>query len=707
MTPILTLGVAYAEDVVNARQRARQIAAALGLDPQDQTRVATAVSEITRNAFNYAKDGRVEFAIAGDRPPHRLVVTVSDRGPGIARLEDVLSGRYHSPSGMGLGIVGAKRLVDSFEVTTVPGEGTVVRLAKQLSVTRVVGPKAVRELAELLAREKPLNAVDEMQRQNRELLGALEELARRQDELARVNRELEDTNRGVVALYAELDERAEHLRRADELKSRFLSNMSHEFRTPLNSIIALSQLLLDRLDGDLTVEQERQVGFVQQAARDLSDVVNDLLDLAKVEAGKVEVRPSEFMVPSLFGALRGMLRPLLVNESVTLVFEEPGDLPRLYTDEAKVSQILRNFISNALKFTERGEVRVSATLVDDGTAVRFAVADTGIGIAAEDQERIFEEFMQLDNPIQHRVRGTGLGLPLTRRLAELLGGSVALDSRLGLGSTFSATVPVTYGAGPAAPSVPDTKPLRTPVFLVTDSPDLLPRYTNLLRGSGWEVVGVAGRAEALATIVGARPRAVVVDVRREPDPGWSIVHELRADPGLQDVPVLAVSAVDDQGSACAHGAAAWTTTPLTRAWLTQALTKAAGAAALPLALVIDDDPVSRYVARQRLEELGCGVTEAGSGDEGIARARHEQPDVIVLDLMMPGRSGFDVVDMLAAEPATRDIPVVILTSKRMDEVERRRLAARVVTVVAKDNIKYALPEALQSAWGAAGERSVA
>ncbi len=172
-----------------------------------------------------------------------------------------------------------------------------------------------------------------------------------------MNRELDETNRGVVALYAELNDKADFLQRASELKSHFLSNMSHEFRTPLNSILALSQILIDRMDGDLTPEQEKQVTFMRRSAQDLTDLVNDLLDLAKVEAGKVTIRPAEFSVESLFAALRGMLRPLLAqNSSVSLVFEDPVGIPELYTDEAKVSQVLRNFISNALKFTERGEV---------------------------------------------------------------------------------------------------------------------------------------------------------------------------------------------------------------------------------------------------------------------------------------------------------------------------------------------------------------
>jgi signal transduction histidine kinase len=270
-----------------------------------------------------------------------------------------------------------------------------------------------------------------------------ERLRQRKEELERLNEELKDINRGMVGLYAELDEKAKELRRADEIKTRFLSNISHEFRTPLNSIFALSGLLLDRTDGELTSEQEKQVGFIRKAADSLLELVNDLLDLAKIRAGKVEVYPVEFDAANLFSALRGMLRSL-VNPAVTLVFEEPEGIPSLYTDEGKVSQILRNFISNALKFTERGEVRVGTRHDEESGTVTFSVSDTGVGIGREDQERIFEEFTQLASPAQSQFKGTGLGLPLCRKLAELLGGRIELESEVGLGSKFSVTLPVRY-----------------------------------------------------------------------------------------------------------------------------------------------------------------------------------------------------------------------------------------------------------------------
>src|SRR6185312_3330617 len=321
-TNILSVAIHYEHDTVTARQRARQIARLLGFDPQDQTRVSTAVSEIARNAFTYGHGGRVEFLLEGRTAPQLFIVRIADTGAGIHNLEAILEGRYQSKTGMGLGIIGARRLMDQFEIESTPGRGTTVLLKKLLPRRApFCGPSEISKIVATLVEERPQNAFEELQHQNRELLAALDEIRTRQAELARLNRELEDTNRGVVALYAELDEKADHLRRADDLKSKFLSNMSHEFRSPLNSILALSGLLLNRSDGDLNDPQEQQVVYIKKAAQDLLELVNDLLDLAKMEAGKVEVKPLEFEVENLFAALRGMLRPLLVNQSMDLIFE--------------------------------------------------------------------------------------------------------------------------------------------------------------------------------------------------------------------------------------------------------------------------------------------------------------------------------------------------------------------------------------------------
>jgi signal transduction histidine kinase len=264
-------------------------------------------------------------------------------------------------------------------------------------------------------------------------------------EIDALNAELSETNKGVVALYSELDQQAAQLRETTELKSRFLAYMSHEFRTPLGAMISIARIMLDKLDGPLTIEQEKQARFILDSATELMQMVNDLLDLARVEAGKLSISPGWFELVNLFAALRGMFKPLLGPESVTLIFEEPEGIPRMYSDDRKLGQILRNFISNAMKFTEKGEIRVRAMRGENDTIV-FSVQDTGIGIAREHQETLFKDYVQVDSPLQRRLRGIGLGLSLSKQLAQLLGGTITVDSELGAGSTFSLHIP-TYPPG--------------------------------------------------------------------------------------------------------------------------------------------------------------------------------------------------------------------------------------------------------------------
>jgi signal transduction histidine kinase/CheY-like chemotaxis protein len=581
ITPLSSISLHFEYDLVAARRRARQIAALLRFDEQDQTRVATVVSEIARNALRYGGGGRTEFGIEQREGTQSLTITISDRGPGIGNLDEVLTGAYVSQSGMGIGINGARRLMDDFDIRSAPGNGTTVVMKKRLAAAAPdLGPNGIRKLVDQLAQQRPESPLEEIQQQNAELLQALGALNERQEELQRLNQELEDTNRGVLALYAELDEKAESLRRSDQVKSRFLSDMSHEFRTPVNSILALSRLLDETVAGD---DARKQVLLIRRAAEDLESLVSDLLDLAKIEAGKIEIRPAEFEISTLFSALRGMLRPLLLNRSLALVFEEPETMPPMFTDEGKVSQILRNFISNALKFTEAGEIRVTAQPLP-GDMVRFCVVDTGIGIAPEDHERIFEEFTQIEHRLQTKQKGTGLGLPLTRKLASLLGGSVGVKSTVGVGSTFWAEIPIRYAVAQPASA------------------------------------GVA---------TGAVPAARRV-------------------------------------------------------------------------LIIDDDETARYAIGSFAARAGTTVFEAENGLIGIARAQSEHPDVILLDMMMPGLGGHEVLQRLKSDSMTASIPVIVITSRFVNEEERKQILTKAVAVIYKgdlsrETVLAAIDSALASA----------
>jgi signal transduction histidine kinase/CheY-like chemotaxis protein len=683
---VLTLDIRFEHDVVLVRQRARQIAELLGFSVQDQTRIATAASEIARNAFHYAGGGKVEFLVGGTAPSQMFLIRICDEGPGIEDLPALLEGKYPSETGMGLGIIGTRQLMDRFHIESAPGRGTTVLLGKAFppGAPAVTGRDLVR-IADELARLEPQSAFEEIQQQNQELLHVMEDLHKRQEELIQLNRELEDTNRGVVALYAELDEKARDLQRANEVKARFLSSMSHELRTPLSSTLSLTRILLDRTDGELTPEQEKQITFIRQATENLLELINDLLDMARIEAGKIAIRLAQFEVADLFSSLRGMMRTLNVNPAVELVFEELVDIPPLRTDESKVAQILRNLTSNALKFTTRGEVRVSARLDADGEAVVFSVADTGIGIAPEDQERIFEEYVQLETGLQQRFKGTGLGLALSRRLAELLGGSLSVESELGVGSTFTAVIPLVYAESAAEPSVvitpPQPDPTRFPVLVVEDDPRDMALYEKYLQGSGFQVIPAQTVKEARYVLKQFRPMAVVLDILLPEEDGWAFLIEMRRDEATRDIPVLVVTIVDDQhDKGMMLGADDYCVKPIERQWLLDEL-KALDP--VEKILIIDDEEADRYTFKKLLAGTRYTVIEAASGQEGLRRAHEEGPQVIFLDLVMPEMSGFEVLDQLKSDPATRDIPVIIYTGRHLEEEERSRLMAGALTILSK------------------------
>jgi signal transduction histidine kinase/CheY-like chemotaxis protein len=694
-----TITLRNERDVVLARQRAREIAALLGFDNQEQIRLATATSEMARNAFRYARGGKVSFDIEIGKT-QVMAITISDTGPGIDNLSEIFEGRYRSTTGMGLGIVGTKRLMDNFEITSGPG-GTLVKMGKDLPFAAPALTTArLKDVSDKISSKTPESPYEEIDRQNRELLKTLQELRARQEELALLNRELEDTNRGVVALYAELDERADYLRRASDLKTSFLSNISHEFRTPLNSIMSLARILLDRLDGDLTGDQETQVGFILESAKTLSEMVNDLLDLAKVEAGKVRIRVKTFEVMELFSALKGMLKPLLAdNSSVDLVFVEGSNLPPLRTDEGKVSQILRNFISNAIKFTPQGEIKISAELRGSGS-VLFEVTDTGIGIPPEHLETVFQEFSQIENPLQERYSGTGLGLPLCRKMALLLGGKVWVTSELGRGSSFFVELPVVYkGEADVAGSreeMPAPEFSRPTVLLIAPDAQAFSLIDPVFKTSEFQLIHVESLERAETWLQRHEPRAVVLDIEGLGNPGWDFLRFFpKPEDPAEQVPVIAIAAPRDSTQALDSGAALAVSKPLEAASLLQDVRRVTRQEKPKKLLLVDDNDLSLYILRELLDRPWLNLVEAHNGQEALDIIDREQPDAVILDLVMPGMGGFEVLQKLRDQEQTRRLPVIVYTSKLLTGEEKKRLTDLAAGLIAKSDVTTSLsPESL-------------
>jgi signal transduction histidine kinase len=451
-TELLRAVINTEHDVFTVRRQGRQLAAALGLEGQDQIRIAAALSEVGRRLLAALGSAVLELVLV------RPTSTTDGSALPMLSIRATASGSADEALADGVGLT--RPLVDEWSLERDERQ-TRVTMARYLPSRAAALTRD--EIAVILADVGALTAgtpMEELAEHNRQLLATLGQVQAHRDELIHLNaelaetnkgvvalytelsEELEATNRGVVALYAELDERSEQLREANEAKTRFLANVSHELRAPVTSVVGLTRLLCDPASEPLSLEQAEQLELIDVSARSLLDLVNELLDLAKAESGRLEPAFEATSLKSIFDTLRGTLRAVPRSEETTLVVVDPIDVPDIVTDPILLTQVLRNLVTNGLKFTPAGEVRLAAAREPDGDRVRLTVTDTGIGIPPTEQNRVFEEFHQVRNRIQATVTGTGLGLPYARRLAHVLGGSIALDSVVGEGSTFTVLLPV-------------------------------------------------------------------------------------------------------------------------------------------------------------------------------------------------------------------------------------------------------------------------
>jgi signal transduction histidine kinase/DNA-binding response OmpR family regulator len=505
--------------------------------------------------------------------------------------------------------------------------------------------------------------------------------------LRRVNSELSESNQGILSMHAELSAGLEHTRQDNEIKARLVANLSHELRTPLHSILGLAELLSSGADGTLDSEQAKQVSFIRASAEELLTLINDVLDIGQLESGHARLRITEFDLQDFVSSLRGALRPLVPERGdVALVLEDPPRSALCETDRNKLSQILRNLVSNALKFTERGEVRVTTEIDDDH--VRFRVRDTGIGVSPADQAKIFEEYGQIESHLQERIKGTGLGLPLSRRLATSLGGTLRVESAAGQGSVFILELPLHHDEAKMMADMVERSRSKAPdaasILVVEDDRRTLFLYEKYLVMAGFHVMPARTVAEAELRMKTQRPAAIVLDVMLEGDASWGFLARVKNDPATREIPVLVVTVTNRADKARALGADEFWLKPVNQELLLRKLKELArtGGGGVRV-LVIDDDPTARYIIRHHLATTPYTVFEAATGDEGVAAAREHRPDVILLDFLLQGATAFDVIDELKADPTTRGIPIIIVTSQVLDAVEQDRLLEEADSVISK------------------------
>src|SRR5580693_4846666 len=496
--------------VYAARQVGRGLAAGLCLDRQDQIRVATALSEISRSAVTAGLTAVIAFGV--DDADLVLSVTLDGEPPAD-------------------GVAAAARLMDQVDT-----DGRAVRMTKRRPPDAQPDLELVREQ---LAAVLPRSAMEELRRQNQDLIAALEDLKQQKDQLVLLNSELaetndgvmalyselsselEQTNRGVVALYAELDEKSDRLRAASESKDRFWANISHELRTPLNSIIGLTRLLTEPAPGALDPERRYQVDLIKTSAGTLLSLVKDLLDVAKAESGRLHTDPAQVNLHALFGRLRGLARPMAEGKPIEVVVDDAGVPEAILTDEVALTSILRNLLSNGIKYTDRGEVRLSARVL--GPRLELTVADTGIGIPAGLSEHVFEEFYQVPGI---RRGGTGLGLPYARRLARILGGDLVLTSAPGTGTSVVL-------------DLPNQTPVLRTVVVADDDASFRQLLRGLLTGLADLVIEAEDGDQALAVLAGQHADLVLADMRMPGMDGGTLLSRLPA-----SIPAILVTGAD-------------------------------------------------------------------------------------------------------------------------------------------------------------------
>ena len=528
--------------------------------------------------------------------------------------------------------------------------------------------------------------------EDRQLLSALADQAAIAIENAKlyqqVSRHAEELEAKVEIRTRELQEANRRLEEASRHKSEFLANMSHELRTPLNAIIGFTRLVMRRSKEILPEKQYENLDKILISADHLLALINDILDLSKIEAGRMEVQPVSFELEALVDVCLRTVEPMVKSERLRLMKAMEAGLPPLSTDQDKLKQILINLLSNAIKFTEAGTITVTARQRDGH--VEIAVADTGIGIPEEALELIFEEFRQVDSSSTRKYSGTGLGLSISRHLARLLDGDIIVKSTIGVGSTFTLTIPLRYEPALAATrgivAAPREEPAAVPeaskvVLAIDDNPDAIYLLRENLTEAGYCVVGALSGEEGLQKAREFRPFAITLDILMPHKDGWEILRELKADAATQDIPIIVVSIVDNKHLGYRLGAFDYLLKPFDREAILAALAR------IPphqgRLLVVDDDPQVVDLVRQLLEGEPYEVVAAADGLEALEAIAQKRPDVILLDLLMPRMDGFAVIDRLQQDPQDRQIPVIVLTAKTLTAAEHAVLEQSVLTVIQK------------------------
>jgi len=529
----------------------------------------------------------------------------------------------------------------------------------------------------------------------RDLRANIDEKDRYAGELAKLNVELEDKVRArtgeLEATNRELQMANLKIREADRLKSEFLANMSHELRTPMNAIIGFTKLVRRKSADLLPLRQRENLEKVEISANQLLTLINDILDLSKIEAGKMSVNIMPIELAPLVDTCFATVESIVKGEKVQLFKEVPDDLPEVLSDQDKLKQIIINLLSNALKFTKEGEVKLSAAVED--ASLRIAVSDTGIGISSDALAYIFDEFRQVDGSSTREHGGTGLGLSITKKLTHLLGGTIDVSSVEGEGSTFTVTLPLAKRdeEAPAEALRPDEETRasvemkgKKVLLAIDDDPNVLILLKQNLEDEGYYVVGALNADEGIRKAKEIHPFAVTLDILMPQKDGWGVLSDLKADPATRDIPIIVLSIIDNKELGFSLGAFDYLVKPFDKEAIMAALQRIPASA--KRVLVVDDEPAAVDLLTQILQDEGYEVKGTYSGEEALRALDAAPQDIILLDLLMPEMDGFEVIQRVKANPRWRDIPIIVVTAKDLTDSDWGFLHRSVDRIIQKSGL---------------------